>query len=55
MPGRDFEKEIAGMLEAAGAHNDEAVQEAEQALALKVNTRKLVVGVLHLCRVCQGL
>ena len=35
-PCRDFEKEIAGMLEAAGAHNEEAVQEAEEALALKV-------------------
>ena len=33
---RDFEKEIAGMLEAAGAHSDEVVLEAEQALALKV-------------------
>jgi hypothetical protein len=33
---RDFEKEIAGMLEAAGAHNEAAVLEAEEALALKV-------------------
>lgn len=35
-PARDFEREIAGMLEAAGAHNEAAVQEAEEALALKV-------------------
>ena len=35
-PARDFEKEIAAMLEAAGAHNEQAVQEAEEVLALKV-------------------
>ena len=37
-PSRDFEKEIATMLAAAGAHNEQAVQEAEEALALKVGT-----------------
>ena len=37
-PSRDFEKEIAAMLAAAGAHNEQAVQEAEEALALKVGT-----------------
>lgn len=37
-PARDFEREIASMLEAAGAHNEQAVQEAEEALALKVKT-----------------
>ena len=35
-PARDFEREIAVMLEAAGAHNEQAVAEAEEALALKV-------------------
>lgn len=43
--GRDFEREIAGMLEAAGAHNDAAVQEAEQALALKVAWRTPLTAV----------
>ena len=37
-PSQDYEKEIAAMLEAAGAHNEQAVQEAEEALALKVNS-----------------
>lgn len=36
-PTQDFEKDIASMLEAAGAHNEQAVQEAEEALALKVS------------------
>lgn len=36
-PARDFEREIAGMLEAAGAHNEQALAEAEEALALKVS------------------
>lgn len=35
-PSGDFERQIAEMLQAAGAHNEEAVQEAEEALALKV-------------------
>ncbi|BDA46715.1 probable U3 small nucleolar RNA-associated protein 14 homolog A [Coccomyxa sp. Obi] len=37
-PARDFEREIASMLEAAGAHNEQAVQEAEEALALKAQS-----------------
>ena len=37
-PSRGFEKEIAAMLAAAGADNEQAVQEAEEALALKVGT-----------------
>lgn len=37
-PARDFEREIAGMLEAAGAHNEQALAEAEEALALKVSS-----------------
>ena len=36
-PAQDYEKEIAAMLEAAGAHNEQAVQESEEALALKAS------------------
>jgi hypothetical protein len=35
-PSREFEKQIAELLQAGGAHNEQAVQEAEEALALKV-------------------
>ncbi len=41
-PSQDYEKEIAAMLEAAGAHNEKAVQESEEALALKVGRTRLM-------------
>jgi len=35
-PDNDMEEEVAELLRAAGAHTGEAVEEAEEALALKV-------------------
>lgn len=35
-PGNDMEEEVAELLRAAGAHTGEAVEEAEEALALQV-------------------
>ncbi len=35
-PACDFEREIAAILEAAGAHNEQAVQDVEEVLALQV-------------------
>ena len=37
-PDNDMEEEVAQLLRAAGAHTGEAVEEAEEALALKVLT-----------------
>lgn len=37
-PDNDMEDEVAELLRAAGAHTGEAVEEAEEALALKVLT-----------------
>lgn len=37
-PDNDMEEEVAELLRAAGAHTGEAVEEAEEALALKVLT-----------------
>ena len=36
-PDNDMEEEVAELLRAAGAHTGEAVEEAEEALALKVS------------------
>ena len=43
-PSQDYEKEIAAMLEAAGAHNEKAVQESEEALALKVSPTHVMLA-----------
>lgn len=37
-PETDMEAEVAAMLQAAGVHSAKAVEEAEDALALKVRT-----------------
>ena len=44
------------MLEAAGAHNEEAVQEAEEALALKVHALLCctAASLLQNCTACEG-
>ena len=42
VPGNDMEEQIAELLRAAGAHSGEAVEEAEEALALQVG-----VGYMH--------
>ena len=47
-PDNDMEEEVAELLRAAGAHTGEAVEEAEEALALKVLTRP-ASGCLPAC------
>ena len=48
-PSNDMEEEVAELLRAAGAHTGEAVEEAEEALALKV---WLAIG--YMCKTaCQ--
>lgn len=46
-PSQDYEKEIAAMLEAAGAHNEQAVQESEEALASKVSSTGFCLSAQH--------
>ena len=47
-PDNDMEEEVAELLRAAGAHTGEAVEEAEEALALKVcNALAVGIGSCH--------
>lgn len=52
-PDNDMEEEVAELLRAAGAHTGEAVEEAEEALALKVGYSRHYSSSLHAIRDCM--
>ena len=49
-PENDMEEEVAQLLRAAGAHSGEAVEEAEEALALQVRTMHRQHGTQQHCK-----
>lgn len=53
-PENDMEEEVAELLRAAGAHTGEAVEEAEEALALQVRRHCATLSPKQHCSTLQG-